>query len=83
MTNVLIGGASGIGRAVAAQLASRGLLLLVDRSLKSLEPVAAEIGGTVETIACAGIAFSSSRSIWRGCMSFEPFATSSEYASRS
>jgi NAD(P)-dependent dehydrogenase (short-subunit alcohol dehydrogenase family) len=52
MTNLLIGGASGIGRAVAAQLASRGHLLLVDRSLKSLEPVAAEIGGTVETIAC-------------------------------
>jgi len=52
MSNVVIGGASGIGRAVAAQLVSRGHLLLADRSLESLDPVAAEIGGNVETVAC-------------------------------
>lgn len=52
MTNVLIGGASGIGRAVAAQFAARGHLLLADRSLDLLEPVAAEIGGSVELVAC-------------------------------
>jgi len=52
MSNVVIGAASGIGRAVAAQLVSRGHLLLADRSLESLNPVAAEIGGNVETVAC-------------------------------
>ncbi len=33
---------------------------------------------SVDTIARGGIALSSSRSIWRGCMYFESFATSSE-----
>jgi NAD(P)-dependent dehydrogenase (short-subunit alcohol dehydrogenase family) len=52
MTNVLIGGGSGIGRAVAAQLAPKGRLLLADRSSASLEAVAAELGGAVETMVC-------------------------------
>jgi len=33
---------------------------------------------SVEIIAPCGMACSSSRSIWRGCMNFEPCATSSE-----
>lgn len=52
MTNVLIGGGSGIGRAVAAQLAPRGRPLLADRSLESVEAVALELGGAIETMAC-------------------------------
>ena len=36
---------------------------------------------SVDTIASFGIARSSSRSIWRGCMCAEPFATSSDHAS--
>jgi len=36
---------------------------------------------SVEIIACRGIAFSSSRSIWRGCINFESLATSSENGS--
>jgi NAD(P)-dependent dehydrogenase (short-subunit alcohol dehydrogenase family) len=52
MTNVLIGAASGIGRAAAVQLAARGHLILADRTLESVEPVADEIGGNVEIAAC-------------------------------
>jgi len=52
MTNVLIGGGSGIGRAVAVQLAPRGRLLLANRSRESVKAVALGFGGAIETMAC-------------------------------
>src|SRR6202521_2912423 len=36
---------------------------------------------SVETMAPSGVARSSSRSIWRGCMWLEPLATSSDHGS--
>jgi NAD(P)-dependent dehydrogenase (short-subunit alcohol dehydrogenase family) len=52
MTNVVIGAGSGLGRAVAEQLAPRGRLLLADRSRDSVETLAAHLGGGVEALAC-------------------------------
>ncbi len=50
--NVVIGAASGMGAAVAAQLAARGPLLLADRDAERLGEVAAGLGGDVATKAC-------------------------------
>jgi NAD(P)-dependent dehydrogenase (short-subunit alcohol dehydrogenase family) len=47
-TNVVIGGASGMGAAVATLLAPRGRLLIADRDGERLGPVVARLGGTVE-----------------------------------
>jgi NAD(P)-dependent dehydrogenase (short-subunit alcohol dehydrogenase family) len=52
MANVVIGAGSGMGAAVARRLASRGRLLIADYNLASVEKVAAEIGGQIQTFAC-------------------------------
>jgi NAD(P)-dependent dehydrogenase (short-subunit alcohol dehydrogenase family) len=52
MTNVVIGAASGMGAAVARELAPRGRLIIADRDLDGLKRVAAELGGAAETVGC-------------------------------
>jgi NAD(P)-dependent dehydrogenase (short-subunit alcohol dehydrogenase family) len=52
MTIVVVGAASGMGAAVAQQLAPRGSLLLVDQNLEGVQQVATEIGGDVKAISC-------------------------------
>jgi len=52
MTNVVIGAGSGLGAAVARQLAPRGRLLTADRDLERVQQLAAELGGDVEAYAC-------------------------------
>ena len=51
-TNVVIGGASGMGAAVAALLAPRGPLLLADRDSGRLDAVAGPLGADVRTARC-------------------------------
>jgi NAD(P)-dependent dehydrogenase (short-subunit alcohol dehydrogenase family) len=48
--NVIIGGASGMGAAVAPLLAPRGPLLIADRDTARLGEVAARLGGDVEVM---------------------------------
>jgi NAD(P)-dependent dehydrogenase (short-subunit alcohol dehydrogenase family) len=48
MTNVIIGGASGMGASVAGLLAPRGPLLLADVDLDRLQEVAGRLAATVE-----------------------------------
>lgn len=50
--NVVIGGASGMGAAVARQLAGRGPLLIVDRNIDGAEKLAAELGSAVRAAEC-------------------------------
>jgi NAD(P)-dependent dehydrogenase (short-subunit alcohol dehydrogenase family) len=45
MTNVVIGGGSGIGACVAQALAKRGPLFVVDRDLSAADRIAAKVGG--------------------------------------
>ncbi len=52
MTNVVIGAASGMGAAVARQLAGRGPLLIVDRNIDGAEKLAAELGSAVRAAEC-------------------------------
>ncbi len=52
MTNVVIGAASGMGAAVARQLAPRGRLLVADWNLEGVQHVASELGGDVEALPC-------------------------------
>ncbi len=52
MTNIVIGAASGLGKAVAHMLAPRGPLLLADVNLAGVQEVANEIGSGVEAAAC-------------------------------
>lgn len=52
MTNVVIGAGSGMGAAVARELAPRGALLLADVNLDAVQAVADEIGGDVAAMAC-------------------------------
>jgi len=52
MTNVVVGGGSGMGAAVARELAPRGHLIVADQNLEAAEHVAAEIGGDVEALRC-------------------------------
>jgi NAD(P)-dependent dehydrogenase (short-subunit alcohol dehydrogenase family) len=52
MTNVVIGAGSGMGAAVARQLAPRGRLLLADQNPAGAEQLAADLGGDVEAVAC-------------------------------
>jgi NAD(P)-dependent dehydrogenase (short-subunit alcohol dehydrogenase family) len=52
MTNVVIGGASGMGAAVARKLAPRGRLIVADYNLEGAEKMAAELGGDVKAMAC-------------------------------
>jgi len=52
MTNVVIGAASGMGAAVARQLAARGPLLIADQNPAGLEQIATELGGDVEAVVC-------------------------------
>ena len=47
MTNVVIGAASGMGAAVARQLAGQGPLLIVDQNIEGAEKLAAELGSAV------------------------------------
>jgi NAD(P)-dependent dehydrogenase (short-subunit alcohol dehydrogenase family) len=50
MTNVVIGAASGMGAAVARQMAPRGPLIIADRDLAGVERLAAELGGDVKVL---------------------------------
>jgi NAD(P)-dependent dehydrogenase (short-subunit alcohol dehydrogenase family) len=52
MTNIVIGAASGMGAAVARQLAGRGPLLIVDQNIEGAEQLAAELGPTVQVAGC-------------------------------
>ena len=52
MTNVVIGAASGMGVAVARQLAPRGRLLIADQNMAGLKQLAEEIGRDVRAVAC-------------------------------
>jgi len=52
MTNVVIGAASGMGAAVARQLASRGPLLVADRNPAGVVQLASELGGDVHPFPC-------------------------------
>lgn len=52
METVVIGGASGMGAAVARRLASRGPMLVADRDLAGVERLARELGDDVEARAC-------------------------------
>jgi len=52
MTNVVIGAASGMGAAVARQLAPRGPLVIADRNPEGIEALAAELGGDVRALPC-------------------------------
>lgn len=51
-TNIVVGAASGMGAAVAAQIAGRGPLLLADREGDALSRVAEGLVGEVATLAC-------------------------------
>ncbi|HET6950846.1 MAG TPA: SDR family oxidoreductase [Acidimicrobiales bacterium] len=51
-TNVIIGGASGMGAALAPLLAPRGRLLLADRDSGGLGKVADRLGGEVDVMTC-------------------------------
>jgi NAD(P)-dependent dehydrogenase (short-subunit alcohol dehydrogenase family) len=52
VTNVVVGGGSGMGTAVARELAPRGRLIVADQNLEGAKEVASEIGGDVEAVAC-------------------------------
>lgn len=52
MTNVVVGGGSGMGAAVARELAPRGRLIVADQDLAAAQQVAGTIGDEVEAIAC-------------------------------
>ena len=52
MTNVVIGAASGMGAAVARQLAGQGPLLIVDQNIEGAEKLAAELGSAVRVAGC-------------------------------
>jgi len=52
MINVVIGAASGMGTAVARQLAERGRLVIADRNEEALAAVAAELGSEVDIAVC-------------------------------
>jgi NAD(P)-dependent dehydrogenase (short-subunit alcohol dehydrogenase family) len=51
-TNVVIGAASGMGRAVAAVLADRGSVVLADRDVGGAHALAAEVGGDARAVEC-------------------------------
>jgi NAD(P)-dependent dehydrogenase (short-subunit alcohol dehydrogenase family) len=52
VTNIVIGAASGMGKAVAHKLAPRGPLLLADVNLEGVQAVARGIGSGVDAAAC-------------------------------
>lgn len=52
MTNVVIGAASGMGAAVARQMAARGPLLLVDQNIEGARRLADELGADARAAAC-------------------------------
>jgi NAD(P)-dependent dehydrogenase (short-subunit alcohol dehydrogenase family) len=52
MTNVVIGAASGMGAAVARQLAPRGKLFVADYNYEGAKAIADEIGGDVTAFEC-------------------------------
>jgi len=52
MTNVVVGGGSGMGAAVARELAPRGRMIVADQNLDAASKVAGEIGGDVEAVGC-------------------------------
>jgi NAD(P)-dependent dehydrogenase (short-subunit alcohol dehydrogenase family) len=52
VTNVVVGGGSGMGAAVAHELAPRGRLIVADQNVESAERVATDIGGAVEAVGC-------------------------------
>jgi NAD(P)-dependent dehydrogenase (short-subunit alcohol dehydrogenase family) len=52
MTNVVIGAGSGMGVAVARSLASRGPLIVADRSIDAVRDLATELGSEVVAVAC-------------------------------
>ena len=52
MTNVVIGAGSGMGMAVARELASRGPLITADRTIDAVKGLAAELGTHVAPVGC-------------------------------
>jgi len=52
VANVVIGGGSGMGAAVARELAPRGRLIVADQNVEGAKQVASEIGGDVEAVGC-------------------------------
>jgi NAD(P)-dependent dehydrogenase (short-subunit alcohol dehydrogenase family) len=52
MTNVVIGAGSGMGVAVARELAPRGRLIVADRNQASVEALAGELGGDIVPVGC-------------------------------
>jgi NAD(P)-dependent dehydrogenase (short-subunit alcohol dehydrogenase family) len=52
MTNVVVGGGSGMGAAVARERAPRGRRIVADQNVESAERIATEIGGDVEAVGC-------------------------------
>ena len=50
--NVVVGGASGMGKAVAEALVERGPLLIADNNLDAARAVAAGLGADVEAVEC-------------------------------
>ncbi len=52
MTNIVIGAASGMGNAIARQMASRGRLLIADRDQAGVEGLANDLGDGVEAVGC-------------------------------
>ena len=52
MTNVVIGAGSGMGAAVAREIADRGRLIVADRNVEAVKGLAAELGGDVEPFEC-------------------------------
>jgi NAD(P)-dependent dehydrogenase (short-subunit alcohol dehydrogenase family) len=52
MTNVVIGAGSGMGVAVARVLASRGPLIIADRTVSAIQELAVELGAHVAPVGC-------------------------------
>jgi NAD(P)-dependent dehydrogenase (short-subunit alcohol dehydrogenase family) len=52
VTNVVVGGASGMGAAVSRELAPRGRLIVADQNVEGAKQIAAAIGGDVEATGC-------------------------------
>lgn len=52
MTNVVVGAGSGMGAAVARELAPRGRLIVADQNVEGASQTAADIGGDIEALTC-------------------------------
>jgi NAD(P)-dependent dehydrogenase (short-subunit alcohol dehydrogenase family) len=50
--NVVVGAASGIGAAVAGQLAGRGPLIVADQNIAGVRAIASELGDDAQAVVC-------------------------------